>query len=97
MLQDLTGNSTFGKHYYIKRKLIKDEALIYNGSIFPASDSHETSTLIHRKSANKHQTITTNIDHTVTLNTNNDEEYEPSERRLNGDRSGTLPHVYTAS
>jgi hypothetical protein len=75
MLQEFIDNSTFGKHYYIKRKLIKDEALIYNGSIFPASDSHETSSLILRKTPNKHQTITTTIDHTVTVNTNNDEDY----------------------
>ena len=75
MLQNFTGISTLGKHYYIKRKLIKDEALIYNGNIFPSSDSHETNSLILRKTPNKHQTITTTIDHTVTLNTNYDEDY----------------------
>lgn len=75
MLQEFTGNTTLGKRYYIKRKLIKDEALMYNGSIFPASDSHETSSLILRKTPNKHQTITTTIEHAVTINTNNDEDY----------------------
>lgn len=29
------------KRYYIKRSLIKDESLIYNGSIFPTNE-HQT-------------------------------------------------------
>jgi hypothetical protein len=61
IVQDYISSSTMGKHYYIKRKMIKDEALIYNGSIFPSSENNETSNLIHKKTINKHQTITTNI------------------------------------
>jgi hypothetical protein len=42
LVHDFAGSSTVGKHYYIKRKMIKDEALIYNGSIFPSSEHYES-------------------------------------------------------
>jgi hypothetical protein len=71
LVQDFTHNSTLGKHYYIKRKLIKDQVLIYNGSIFPTQENNESSKLISKDSTDKYQTLPTNIDNTVTLNSNN--------------------------
>ena len=93
LMHDFTGNSSIGKHYYIKRKMIKDESLIHNGSIFPSSSNH----LILSLAINKYQTIRTNIEHTATLNSNNDEEFEASQRKFHADRIQILSIINTTS
>jgi hypothetical protein len=61
LVQDYISNSAMEKKYYIKRKLIKDEALIYNGSIFPSSEDQQSSKIIEIEESNKHHTLTTDI------------------------------------